>query len=500
MEELLKTSICKGFVFSVYGELGPTPIYCFPNYVTEKEFKELVEESKVEEDLILTYRDITQISIKNLSLFISDKIISEEKDLRKIQYFAILPYPDFNTTSLTYFHFIYTNFSKTPIATSFSILVEEKSRSFLYNNINRIKPVVFEFFTTFDKVLYETYPPGEQIEEFFRDLLRKLIEIEQSPSTPITTHRKMKILFAGLDDSGKTSFLLSVDRKYSKLIGLKPTAGASIKSIEALGATIFLWDLGGQKTFREKYIDKAEIYLYEADLLFYFIDIRNKIRFDESIEYLQNLKAVLKEFYQNTPIVYILSKGDSDILNSVEIKENIDFIKEKLVNMFPNEPLEIYTTSIFQIYTILRAFSSGISKLSPNRDLINYNLKNFSLSINTYLTLLLSIDGLVLADFYSKELMELIKIPKSEVLNVFEVSAPQFTMLFKIFTKFKALQKDEAIFKVSNSVILFKRIQIEEDYMFLLFLLDDENRKEIINEKLSEFLSQTSDLLQRYIA
>ena len=96
----------------------------------------------------------------------------------------------------------------------------------------------------------------------------------------------MKILFAGLDDSGKTSFLLSVDRKYSKLIGLKPTTGASIKSIEALGATIFLWDLGGQLTFRKKYINRAEIYLYEADLLFYFIDIRNKIRFDESIEYL----------------------------------------------------------------------------------------------------------------------------------------------------------------------------------------------------------------------
>jgi GTPase SAR1 family protein len=500
MEELLKTSICKGFVFSVYGDLGPTPIYCFPNYVTEKEFKELTEASKVGEDLILTYRDITQISIKNLSLFINDKIITEEKDLRKIQYFAILPYPDFNTTSLTYFHFIYTNFSELPIATAFSILVEENSRSFLYNNMNRIKPVVFEFFKTFDKELYDTYPPSEQIEEFFRDLLRKLMEIEHNPSTPITTHRKMKILFAGLDDSGKTSFLLSVDRKYSKLIGLKPTAGASIKSIEALGTTIFLWDLGGQRRFREKYIDKAEIYLYEADLLFYFIDIRNKIRFDESIEFLQNLKAVLKDFNQNTPIVYILSKGDSDILNSVEIKDNIEFIKEKLGNISPNEPLEVYTTSIFQIFTILRAFSSGISKLSPNRDLINHNLKNFSLMTKTYLTLLLSIDGLVLADFYSKDAMKLTKIPKSEVMNVFEVSAPQFAMLFKIFIKFKALQKDEAIFKVSNSVIFFKRIQIEEDNMFLLFLLDDEKRKEIINEKLSEFLNQTNDLLLRYIA
>ncbi len=500
MEELLNSSIVKGFVFSIYGELGPTPIYCFPNYVNEKELEELIKKSEKQDDLILTYRDITQISIKNLSLFISDKIISEGKDLQKIQYFAILPYPDFNTTSLTYFHYIYTNFSDVPVATAFSILVEENRRSFLYNNINRIKPVVFDFFKNFHKELYDAYPPREYIEDFFRDLLLKLIEIEQSPSTPITTHRKMKILFAGLDDSGKTSFLLSVDRKYSKLIGLKPTKGASIKSIEALGATIFLWDLGGQRKFREKYIDKAEIYLYEADLLFYFIDIRNKIRFEESIEYLQNLKAVLKEFNQNTPIIYLLSKGDSDILNSVEIKENIGYIKKKLIKITPDEPLEIYTTSIFQIFTILRAFSSGISKLSPNRDLINHNLRNFSLTTNSYLTLLLSLDGLVLADFYRTEAMQLTKIPKSEVMNVFEVSAPQFTMLFKIFAKFKALQKDEAIFKVANSVILFKRIKIEENAMFLLFLVDDEKKKKLINKELSGFLNQTNDLLLRYIA
>jgi GTPase SAR1 family protein len=500
MEELLKSSIVKGFVFSVYGELGPAPIYTFPNYVTEKELKELTIKQKNKEDLILSYRDITQISIKNLSLFISDKIITEEKDLQKIQYFAILPYPDFKTTSLTYFHFVRINSEKKAVPTAFSILVDENRRSFLYNNINRIKPLVLEFFLNFDDEISKTYPPRENIEGKFKDFLLKIIEIEHSPSTPITTHRKMKILFAGLDDSGKTSFLLSVDRKYSKLIGLKPTAGASIKSIEALGATIFLWDLGGQKRFREKYIDKAEIYLYEADLMFYFIDIRNKPRFDESVEYLQKLKEVINEFNQATPTIYILSKGDADILDSKEIKGNIEFIENKLKEINDNEPLEIYITSIFQTFTILRAFSSGISKLSPNRDLINHNLKNFSLITGTYLTQLLSVDGLVLADYYSKQAMELTKIPKTEVINVFEVSAPQFAVLFKIFSRFKALKQDEAIFKVANSIIIFQRIQIEENTMFFLFLVDDESKKEKIKKELSGFLNYSQDLLLRYIS
>ena len=173
MEELFKSSIVKGFVLSVYGELGPTPIYCFPDYYTEKELKEINKTSKKETELILTMRDITQISIKNLSLFISDKIISQEKDLKKIQYFAILPYPDFNTTSLTYFHFIRLG-SELPVATAFSILVEENSRSFLYNNMNRIKPVVYEFFKSFDKNMEKVYPPRE-------DILQNFYETKHTP-------------------------------------------------------------------------------------------------------------------------------------------------------------------------------------------------------------------------------------------------------------------------------------------------------------------------------
>ena len=107
---------------------------------------------------------------------------------------------------------------------------------------------------------------------------------------------------------------------------------------------------------------------------------------------------------------------------------------------------------------------------------------------------------MVLADFYSSEAMNLTQIPKSEVINVFEVSAPQFTTLFKIFAKFKALQQEEAVFKVANSVIVFKRIQIEENNMFLLFLIDEEKKKAVINKELSNFLNQTKDLLLRYIA
>jgi len=209
----------------------------------------------------------------------------------------------------------------------------------------------------------------------------------------------------------------------------------------------------------------------------------------------------------DTPIIFILSKGDKDILSSQEIKENIQFIKSKLIEIIPSEKPEIFVTSIFSIFSILQAFSSGISKLSPNRKLINLILKKFSSRAGISLSLLLNNEGLVLADFFSSEALKSSEIQLAEegsdeekLRNIFEITAPQFTMLYKIFSEFRALKQDEAIFKIADSVILFKKIIIADYDFFVLFLMDEEIKKERINKLLPDFLYRTSDLLLRYIS
>lgn len=503
MDKLIESSIIKGIVFCSFDKLGPQPIYMFPQPLELDELEKIKKEDKPKNILAISLRDYTQIAIKNISLLIGDGAVynKEIDELKKYQYFGIIPFPDLQLTSLTFFHFIDIKSKDAPIASAFCILIDEKKRSFLYNNINRLKNIVIDFFSEFDKKITAEFQAQEKVEPYFKRLLKNIITIEKTPSTPISSQRKMKILFAGLDNSGKSSFLLSVDRKFSKLIGLSPTRGADVTSIEALGATIFLWDLGGQKQYHERYFNKAQIYLFEADLLFYFIDIRDKDRFAESIEYLNNMKKALTELEQNTPIIYILSKGDSDIVDSKEIKSNIKTLTSKLTKLSSDGPPEIYITSLFQIFSILRAFSSGIAKLSPNRELVEHNLREFSSLTEASLILLLSSEGLVLAETFTPKALQITEMQKSDdLLNVFEVVAPQFTMLFKIFSNFKTTEKNEATFNVSESVILFKKLKILNYEMYVLFLLDQENKKEIINENIKEFLNRTQDLLIRYIS
>jgi len=63
-----------------------------------------------------------------------------------------------------------------------------------------------------------------------------------------------KILFTGLDDAGKTSIILALQREFSKITNIEPTRGAQRRMFEFLGKTISEWDLGGQETYRISYL------------------------------------------------------------------------------------------------------------------------------------------------------------------------------------------------------------------------------------------------------
>ncbi len=489
MEKLFETSIIKGFVLSYsHTEKGPELIYTFPYY--KKQEAKSNEDSNINErnEIILTQQEFMKITIKNLSLVLTDEIISSEGE-EKPQYFCIIPFPDFFLTAITYYHYINGN------VIAFSVLVHENDRNFLYKNHNGIKKIIIEFFKKFDKILAQNFISQEEAHPYFENLLIQLKELENQKLDPAIADRKMKIILAGLDDSGKTSFLLTVDRKFSKLMNIKPTAGAKVQSIQALGATLFIWDLGGQRKYLAKYLTKSSIYLYESDLIFYFIDIKNRERFDESLDYLRRIHKILyKELNQDTPIVYIFSKGDIDIIDTREIKQNIKYLKFKIKDIINKKKFRTHVTSIFEITTVLRAFSEGIKKLSFNRKLINYNLKKFSRKINAYITLLLSNDGLILSNYYSTQIK-----PKEIIQDVLEITAPQFTIIYKIFYKFKALNKEQAIFEVANSIFLIKRTKILGQDIFILFVLNNLNKQNKINILLPEFLDRIKSLLTTYI-
>jgi len=509
MNEIPKNSCIKGIVFSTYGISGPEPKYVFPKLISELSNGN-EDDQKEGSSFRQNLRNAYQISIKSLSLLIGEQLMAPDDTISDYNFFGILPFPDFQVSSLEYFHFIKANFTEQPIPATISVLIDENKRSFIYNNIERLKTIILEVATEFDEKIDNGFIEYKEIEPTFLKLVGKLLEIEKNPFVQLSSSRKLKIVLAGLDNSGKTSFLLTIDRKYSKLLGLKPTLGAEIKHIETFGSNIFTWDLGGQEKSVLKYLNKSPIYLYDTDLLYYFIDVKDIARFIASIQYFEKIIEKIKSYEHQIPVIIIISKVDPDIRNDEDIKNNIYQVVEGIekINQFKEINIQYFLTSIFSVFSILRAYSHGLSLLSPNRQLINFNLSRFSEDIGIKISMLMNEQGLVLADFYSPVLLGEIKYSFSEpypsetsIKSIFEILAPQITNLFKIFEDFRDTDVNEEIYKISpQDFIIIKKTMIEQNPMFFLFFVDKEEKNQQIDKFLPLLLKKTQDLIIRYIS
>ncbi|MHA1707419.1 MAG: ADP-ribosylation factor-like protein [Promethearchaeota archaeon] len=499
MSELKKSSIFKCILLSVYDNFGPRPLYMFPKPVNESE--NLDDDNKQDEKLFtsFTLRDYTQISIKNLSFLIRDAIELKNDDTSHYDYFGIIPQPDYHCVALTYFHFIKLKNQEVRIPMTFSVLVDENQRNFIHENIEALKLLLKKFIQDLKEEMVGNFKAQDEVKGLFEIFIGKLIELEKISSPIISFNKRLKVLFVGLDDSGKTSFLLTLNKKFSRLMRIKPTKAAKIHSLTIMGSKIFLWDLAGQETLRVRYLDKDQIYLYESDLVFFFIDVRNRDRFNESIDYICKIKKSLKKFKQNTPIIYILSKTDPDIINSKEIIENVKKIKKRLLVDVEEKNPEIHLTSVFQPFTIMRAFSSGLAKLSPNKELLDHNLEIFSKKVGSYLTVIINSEGIIMGEFSSPKALSLTKINhKENLLSAFELTAAQFTILYQLFSKYNTLPQEETLFKVGNSNILFKKLEIKRFSLYALFLIDNEDKRKIINENIKNLINIVDNLVLKH--
>ncbi len=188
----------------------------------------------------------------------------------------------------------------------------------------------------------------------------------------------VKILFAGLDSAGKTSFLNALEERYSTLPNIRPTFGPDRRELSIFGFTISNWDLGGQETYRKAYLEEKERYFTSLNAIFYVVDIQDTKRDDEAFAYLKSITDVLDEFKENPTIVVCWHKCDKDIEAKPETVERVAKLDARLVQALGPRKAKSFKTSIFDKWTLLRAFSQGLISVSPKTMIIESQLKDFA--------------------------------------------------------------------------------------------------------------------------
>ena len=161
-----------------------------------------------------------------------------------------------------------------------------------------------------------------------------------------------KILFTGLDDAGKTSIILSLQREFSKIAILSPTRGAQKRIFDFLGKEISEWDLGGQLSYRIAYLKNPGKYFDDTEIVVYVIDVQNRVRIPEAISYLKDVVEQFRKLEIAPPIYIFLHKYDPDLEFNQELNEIIiDGLIEKIKGVIPpNFTYSLHKTSIYAIF------------------------------------------------------------------------------------------------------------------------------------------------------
>ena len=176
-------------------------------------------------------------------------------------------------------------------------------------------------------------------------------------STSTNQPKPCKILIMGLDNSGKTSILLSLrkDTNILSYCSLRPTKGVDIKKYETPDLMMSVWDFGGQQQYRDGYLEKFSEYIDKVEKIIYVIDVQDFNRYDQAVNYLEQILNELKKYNVNVDFSVFLHKYDPN-LSKLEKFEDIDqrvnsVLIEKLKAIIPSDiTYDIFKTTIFTVF------------------------------------------------------------------------------------------------------------------------------------------------------
>jgi len=157
----------------------------------------------------------------------------------------------------------------------------------------------------------------------------------------------------GLENAGKTSILLSLQKKTNLMsyYKLNPTKGVQIVNINDIHSDYVVWDFGGQAEYRQEYLKDFSKYLIGSDKLIFVIDVQATETYDLALDYFEKIVEFIEKENIQLEISIFLHKFDADIQlnpNLPLVREDIPNLKKKLVSKIPKTiPYKFFKTSIF---------------------------------------------------------------------------------------------------------------------------------------------------------
>ncbi len=211
----------------------------------------------------------------------------------------------------------------------------------------------------------------------------------------------------GLDFAGKTSIITAISKKFGfeqDILKLMPTRRIARDAFKFLGIEFVRMDFGGQLQYREEYLKNPTKYISGTDLLFYVIDAQDYDRYVETIDYLDKILLFLKENQEYPPLCILFHKFDPQLTKEKVINQRILTIKHALIRYSNSFDIFFFETSIYDIKSIMDAFSSGLSLLFEKMEMVSRLFSRISKNYNSIMIALFDAKGITIGEYYRPHL------------------------------------------------------------------------------------------------
>ncbi|MFX1279969.1 MAG: ADP-ribosylation factor-like protein [Promethearchaeota archaeon] len=304
----------------------------------------------------------------------------------------------------------------------------------------------------------------------------------------------LKIVISGLDNAGKTSILTALDKKYDfqkDIVQLKPTIRVEYHKMNFLKNNSIFWDMGGQTTYREVYMQYQDVYFDATDLLIYVIDIQDPERFENSLEYLNAILTFFSESKMDVPLIITFHKYDPDLRGDIEILENIDKLRTELLDKYPDFKILFQQTSIYDIISIVQLVSYGLSVFDDKFFELSELLENYIEEFENQALLVFDRNGIIISEYYSN-------IDSDVYIELLE-SIKEHLFLLKRMEEESTYEYDHDI--SSSDTALFSylhRLQLGSE-IFFISAVTKKDKKDKLLSGFPEFLEDLSKILKELI-
>lgn len=306
--------------------------------------------------------------------------------------------------------------------------------------------------------------------------------------------KEYKIIISGLDNAGKTSILTSFDKRYNfekKIMELEPTRKVEYHHTEFMGKSVHFWDMGGQDRYRTDYQSNPDFYFADTDLIIFVIDIQDSSRHDSSLQYLNRIMGYFKENNMNTPLVVAFHKNDPKLKDDPEILKNVKDLTERIFKIKELKMLFIQT-SIYRIHSIVDLISFAHTVIDDKHLELNELFKKYLDAFNSKSLVLFDKNGIIIGEIYTDSLEYDVYLELMESLK-------EHIVLLKKMQEKGDYKDDQNFNSIKHDLLSFlHRIRLKNE-IFYLSVLIEKSGKQILLDKLSDFIYDLSSILETMI-